>query len=240
MHLFIRLLDSFSLAVWGLFFTWLLTFGRPQLSRLLNPSLWWLVGGGAVILLLFAVTRLLTKGQHDQHRPPPILALFRTALLLLPFLYFPLAAQGRFGALTMEKRAILPGQDNSFLSDYPPPLSKEQRKRGSKDTPLTALFMDPEKYTGKSVTVLGMVFRHDKLPPGVFMCYRFLMVCCAADANPVFAMVDYDKAAELPLDGWVEVTGPVRMEEKDGMSIPRIQATSVTPVTEPAVPYLFF
>lgn len=237
MAFFIRLLRSSVLATWGFFFTWLLIGGREHLIRLLNPDLWWLVVCGAVLLLLLAFFNFL-RLNHQSQSQPFVITFFQAAILLLPLLYFPLTLEGRFGGMTLEKRGIIPVVHE--VTEMSPPLVENQLTTSDEgEISLMSLIKNTDKYEGKSIAISGMVFQHEKLPEDVFMCYRFLMTCCAADATPVFAMVNYEKAEELPLDIWVRVSGTLSMIEKEGVPIPSIQAKKVEQIEEPAVPFLF-
>ena len=235
MGFFIRLLRSSVLAVWGIFFAWLLIGGRDHLIRLLNPDLWWLIVCGAVLLLLLALFTFLRLNQKSQ---PFATTFFQVAILLLPLLYFPLTLEGRFSGMTLEKRGIIPVIPE--MTEISPPLVEDQLNRLDEgEISLMNLIKNTDKYQGKSIEISGMVFHHDKLPENVFMCYRFLMTCCAADARPIFAMVNYENAEELPLDIWVRVRGTFSMVEKEGVPIPSIQAEKVEQIEEPAIPFLF-
>lgn len=237
MVFFARLLKSSALAAWGIFFAWLLIWGQDDLIRLLNPNLWWLVIGGATLLLFLSFASLF-RSSHTHRQQPFVVTLCQTALVVLPLVFFPLAREGRFGSMALEKRGIIPNTSKMAVP-YPPLLEDRQKEEENGEISLMSLFRNTNKYEGKTIRISGMVFRNEKLPENVFMCYRFLMTCCAADAAPVFTMVEYNKAKELQKDSWVQIQGVFTMIEKEGMPIPTIKAEEVHEIEEPAIPFLF-
>ncbi|MBV5307248.1 MAG: TIGR03943 family protein [Desulfobulbaceae bacterium] len=233
------------LAAWAGFFGWLISLGQQQLGRLLHPSLWWLVGAATVVLLLFLAVNLrrqlpLADQGNGWLKWPSLL------ILLVPLLFFVTAQSGRFDAATLTKRAIqttsgfvsqpvntkAEGDDNG----YPPPLPP---RKADTDIPLTKLAMNPETYEGQEVEILCKTFVDERLPDDLFMCYRYLITCCAADALPVFIFVKYPEAKEIKNDQWIRAKGPFSRIENAKITVPSIQTEEVKYVDEPPFPYLF-
>ena len=68
--------------------------------------------------------------------------------------------------------------------------------------------------------------------------YRHMVVCCAADAIPVGAVLDRRLPATMAVDSWVLIRGFV--DVRDGpLRIPVITVISVEAIPEPADPYLY-
>ncbi len=102
-----------------------------------------------------------------------------------------------------------------------------------------ALAADPEpaRHAGKRVRVTGFVHREHGLPPGRFLVARFVLKCCAVDAQPVGLPV---RAAAAPEPGaWVTVEGAWEVEGSGDERRPVIAAGAVTPTERPAQPYLY-
>lgn len=242
-----RLLQGMKIAVlvaWIGFFGWLITWGQNHLGRLLHPSLWWLVGSATIVLLLFLAVNLRRQLPSNQagsfwHRWPALL------ILLVPLLYFIPAQQGRFDAATLEKRAIhtqsgfIPhdiSQETQPDDDYPPPLPP---KKAATDIPLTKLATAPEEYLGKEVEIVCKTFVDARLPAELFMCYRYLITCCAADAMPVFVFVKHPEAKAIKNDQWIRAKGVFSLIENEKITVPSIATEAVEYIEEPPFPYLF-
>ena len=101
---------------------------------------------------------------------------------------------------------------------------------------------DPERPYTEPVTLVGFVVADPAVPDG-FVVARFVMSCCAADAQALGFVVVTDEAMPAP-DTWVEVVGlpdpanaDVAPEDRAEPTNIRLIATAVTPVPEPAEPY---
>lgn len=79
---------------------------------------------------------------------------------------------------------------------------------------------NPRDYTGKPVTVTGMVLhRPAGVPPGYTMVIRYQVTCCIADARPV-GLVVKDTSHGGPADNQrVTVTGTMGAASQDGQKI---------------------
>ena len=104
-----------------------------------------------------------------------------------------------------------------------------------------AFRVDPEpgRHAGKPARVTGFVYRDDRLPRDWFLVARFVVKCCAVDAQPVGLPV---RAADggVPERGrWVAVEGVWEVAEIDGQRRAVIAATTVTPTARPDQPYLY-
>jgi uncharacterized repeat protein (TIGR03943 family) len=100
---------------------------------------------------------------------------------------------------------------------------------------------DPELrgLEGAPASLVGFVHRTPSLPSDQLLVGRFMVRCCAADAVPITFPVRYAGAAELPIDAWVEVEGPIRYAGADGARMPFVEASAVRLVPQPARPYLY-
>ncbi len=241
----LQLMKIGILAAWTAFFGWLVSLGQNQLGRLLHPSLWWLVGAATVVLLLFLAVNLRRQlPLADQGKGwlkwPALL------ILLVPLLYFITARNGRFDAATLAKRAIqtpsgfVPQSINTGAGDddsgYPPLLPP---KKTAADIPLTRLSREPENYEGKEVEIVCKTFVDQRLPDDLFMCYRYLITCCAADALPVFVFVKYPEARSIKNDQWIRAKGPFSRIENASITVPSIQTEMVEYIPEPPFPFIF-
>jgi uncharacterized repeat protein (TIGR03943 family) len=104
---------------------------------------------------------------------------------------------------------------------------------------------DPANPFTEPVTLVGFVTQDPAIDEG-FVLARFVVSCCAADAQPMLVHISYDRyVGEVPpTDAWVEVTGvhvPAPEGTPDGERIltenVRVDATEVQVIDQPANPY---
>jgi uncharacterized repeat protein (TIGR03943 family) len=97
---------------------------------------------------------------------------------------------------------------------------------------------EPSRHAGKPARVTGFVYRSAELPADWFLVARFVVKCCAVDAQPIGLPVR--AAGPLPGDGrWVSVEGAWEVAETTGSRKAVIAATRITPVARPDQPYLY-
>jgi len=99
---------------------------------------------------------------------------------------------------------------------------------------------DPAFFQGKPVDVVGFVVE-DKDNPGTFYVTRFVVSCCAVDAQPVGIPV-YEPGfeQEFPDETWVRVVGEFVMNPDSSSSHPLVvRPLDLSPTEQPRDPYLF-
>jgi putative membrane protein len=98
---------------------------------------------------------------------------------------------------------------------------------------------EPGHHAGKPVRVTGFVYRDDRLPRDWFVVARFVVQCCAVDAQPIGLPVRV-AVGELPAPGnWVTIAGSWDVADIQGERRAVIAPTSVTPTERPDQPYLY-
>ncbi len=98
---------------------------------------------------------------------------------------------------------------------------------------------EPGHHAGKAVRVTGFVYRDDRLPRDWFVVARFMVQCCAVDAQPIGLPVRLD-GGELPAAGsWVAIAGSWDVADVRGERRAVIAPTSVTSTERPDQPYLY-
>lgn len=97
---------------------------------------------------------------------------------------------------------------------------------------------EPARHAGKPVRVTGFVHRDGTLPEGWFLVARFVVQCCAVDAQPVGLPVR--GAGSTPEPGrWVTVEGTWDVADLTGGRRAVIAATAIAPTPRPDQPYLY-
>jgi len=105
------------------------------------------------------------------------------------------------------------------------------------------LLQIPEKHAETTVKLLGLIHREDELekhfgPGRKAALYRFVLICCAADALPVTVALE-GKIPDLAPDQWVEAEGLFILSPFDNGSVPVLKVGIITPVPAPADPFLY-
>lgn len=105
---------------------------------------------------------------------------------------------------------------------------------------LCELYADMDQYKGLPIEVVGFVFKeNDNFADNEFVPARLMMVCCAADMQPVGLLCQYDQTSQLEADSWVKVSGTIEETEFDGETIPSIVAQKVESAEEPDEAYVY-
>ena len=97
---------------------------------------------------------------------------------------------------------------------------------------------------GVPVTIVGFAMPAQTGKPDEFLLSRFMISCCAADAQLLQAGVTRATGSVPKQDSWVSVTGTWEPDGSsplmtdDGFPIPKLVARQVVPVAQPENPYL--
>lgn len=104
---------------------------------------------------------------------------------------------------------------------------------------ISEIYENTDKYEGSRIETVGYVLKDRGFADDEFVPARLMMVCCAADMQPVGFLCRYGRASELAADSWVKVTGTVGKTQFQGETIPCIQAQSVEPAQKPCEDYVY-
>lgn len=105
---------------------------------------------------------------------------------------------------------------------------------------LGTIDMFQRQFAGKEIMLSGFVYRDDNMEQDShFALGRFLVMCCPADAAPFGVMIHAAEAGKLNKDSWVQVRGTIGSAQIDGKDTMEIRATSITPIDQPASPYIY-
>lgn len=104
---------------------------------------------------------------------------------------------------------------------------------------LDELYIHRGKHEGEKIEIVGFIFKESGFKQNEFVIARLMMVCCAADMQPVGLLCKYDRASELELDSWVKVNGIIKYEEINGDKIPVIEVESLEDVDKPENEFLY-
>jgi uncharacterized repeat protein (TIGR03943 family) len=230
---------SLLLVVLGATAVWLWWSG--QALNYVRPGLvTWLGVGGVVVVLLGLLPPLGLLGKetaagqtsgHHQHRG-------RVGwLLLVPVLVVMLVQPAALGSYAVSGRSAVPGGGDGGFEPLAAPV------RGAVPMSMaefvTRAVRDPsQSLAGVRVRLTGFVAPS---PGGGYRLTRFVIFCCAADAEALQAVVRGDRTPRAR-DQWLEVEGtwlsrPVAAEDDPSPPPPALQVASVRPVAPVRPPY---
>lgn len=217
--------------VWASALLWLLLTERYQ--TFLRPGFWALLLWALAVLLLFAAALFWAR--------PSVLAGsmaavpgIRILVVLLPLIYVMAAQEETLGSHALKNRLSGPANMERFAVGGPAIVEG--------DNPLVTLLdilQNFKAYEGRKITTLGMVYRDETIPSGHILVFRFLIVCCAADALPAGALVSHEEVDSFEQDTWVSVEGILGLKEVGDFTFPLIRADRITRIDPPKDPYLF-
>lgn len=229
----LRVLNSILLTVWALFLFWLLTFGKGDLVRLLHPRLWWGLGIAVVVLVLFLVS-LIFSNRHTKSDKPILMEFPGILTLLVPILYFSLAAEARLDGTALQNR-VIPSDNGMYLNSLPSfEIFDETQSSGMV---FSKILRKPKDFEGQQVEVVCQSFVNEQLPENRAMCYRYMITCCAADALPAFIFLSHTREMTIENDRWVKINGPLSIIKNNEMEFPSVEIESFEYVEEPAFPW---
>jgi uncharacterized repeat protein (TIGR03943 family) len=211
-----------------------LNYVRPGLAP-------FLLAGGVVVVLLGLLPPLGLLGEqaaghadgHGGHRHRARVGW----LLLVPVLVVMLVQPAALGSYAVSSRSVVPGGGD----DQYPPLAAPVR--GAVPMPMaefvTRAVRDPDQsLAGVRVRLVGFVAPAEGA--GGYRLTRFVIFCCAADAEALQAVVRGDPTPRAR-DQWLEVEGqwvprPAAVDDPSPPP-PVLQAEVVRPVAAPRPPY---
>jgi putative membrane protein len=107
------------------------------------------------------------------------------------------------------------------------------------------LYENAELFAGKKIQVVGFMYRDKEFKPGLFLCARYIMWCCAADAVLTGYVSEYPGAEKLKPDTWLKVDGILDIstffDDNEGMqkTIPKILVNNIEYIDPPKIKYIF-
>ncbi len=218
-----RTLRAVAIAAWGVFFIYLWVSGRA--TTYIGPKTWWVVSLGALTLPLVAIAYLW--GARGHKRAPSVRELGANGLLVAPILLTLMVPAPSLGALAVE---------NKRTKNVAAPL--ETAIEGDVRLYEIAWAAESKEYAdynelGEGTPVDFVAFVSKQLDGnGELEVSRFMVGCCAADANAFSAKVT--GAPNLPVDTWVHVKGT--LIGTPGTDL-KVSASAVTEVAQPSNPY---
>lgn len=206
--------------IWLITLSWLLWDDNFQLF--LKPSFKGLVTAGFVFSLFLCIG-LVTHLFQSQYTDTAKHSWLNGLILLLPVMFIFPAGENTLGEYAMQKRSMAASavqKKQTKTSDqgslHP---SIETATDPDKDISITALVRGFDRFDGKQVSIQGLfaktVSGHDELSA----VFRYLITCCAADAQPVGVFISSRAEEGIENNQWVRVKGTVELRKMDGFDV---------------------
>ncbi|MBD3422348.1 MAG: TIGR03943 family protein, partial [Chitinivibrionales bacterium] len=224
--------------------------GSPTLHSFLKPGLWWLVATGALISALFFLVSFAGDRHTHSHVKSRMGALLKLVLLVVPVPFILAFGKAEYGSdalagrLTM-KRTQQAGYSKPIAASTgaealeTPSAQQPADKDSVYQADLMELLYAPESFFGRRVKTTGMMYQGDEIPEHYLYCFRYVMVCCAADAMPVGVFIDKPDSGTVEKNAWYEIEGTIHPDSLDGYSILKLDEAVMRPVQKPEVTWLY-
>jgi len=239
------------LSAWGT--VMLHTVAAGRINELLSPLFRTYVLAGGIALLVLSVVYLFLY--EPAANPASALAptgrvrqLLRWAVLLLPVIAASVLSPSALSSTTMANRAALsstagvtamPSMSDATAENVKQALAADPNQPVPVEvTDLITLARSPEQmktFAGRKVKSVGFVIAQPGAAPKLL---RWMMWCCAADAQPVSVQLTGNLPGTYKDDQWFEIVGTAQFPSTLGQVTPEIDVDTVKPTTEPDEPYL--
>ena len=248
-----RILTPFILLEWGAILTYF--YCSHRLSAFLHPSFRPLVLVTGILLIVSAACVLVSDNHesasgcenddcgHTYGKLSGGRLLFSLVLLVPIALAAKISPDG-YGSIMIQNRGVAVSLENvrglsnlSELSALSTPIQPQAKAAEVGDLLIAAQTAESRKeWTHRRVELTGQLY-----PTGEnrFELTRMLILCCAADAQPLAVRVEFQEKPHLADLAWAKVVGTVDFTKKDATDIPFVTAETITPIPQPAEPYVY-
>jgi uncharacterized repeat protein (TIGR03943 family) len=226
------------------------TIATGHINRLLSPMFRNYVLTAALLLLVLSALYLLLY-QPDSEAAPALaptgrLRQFgRWLVLLIPVIAASILSPSALSSTTMDNRsstagvAAMPSWNAASQSKAKDALDADPNQPVPVDvTDLITLSRSPEQiaaFEGRKVRAVGFLIQQPGQPPKLL---RWIMWCCAADAQPASVELSGNTSGDWKDTQWLEIVGTAHFPSTLGHVVPRIDVESIKPTQEPDEPYL--
>ena len=208
----------------------------------------------AIAMLIIALVRVgdLFRSRHDGRKALPLI--FFIIPLVMAFTIPPQSFDSTTGTLgdirlSSEAKEVAPQSDKPLEEGVPPGDEQDVETAPARSTLvmdtenyaqcLGDVSADLESYIGMPIEILGFVYHDEQFKADEFVTARLMMVCCAADMQPVGFLCRYDGAETLKSDSWITVNGVIGKTEFNGETIPYVKVDHIDEAQKPDQDYIY-
>jgi uncharacterized repeat protein (TIGR03943 family) len=225
------------------------TIASGHINRLLSPMFRSYVLTAAIVLLVLSLLHLVL------YDAPPLTApgsrwrqMVRWLVLMVPVIAASILSPAALSSTTFSNRALsstagvtpMPTWANASSSSVQAVMSADPSQPVPVDVmDLVTLSRTPAKaqdFTGRKVRMVGFLVH--PAGGGAPKLLRWMMWCCAADAQPVSVTLSGNTAGDFKETQWIEIVGTAKFPSTLGQATPAVEVDSIKETTEPDEPYL--
>jgi uncharacterized repeat protein (TIGR03943 family) len=229
------------------------TIASGHINRLLSPMFRNYVLAAAILLLALSALYLLLyrPGAEPSSNLAPtgrLRQLGRWLVLLIPLLAASVLSPSALSSTTLNNRAALDSTAGVAAMPSWNAASQESAKKALDSDPnqpvplevtdLITLSHSPDQikaFDGRKVRTVGLFVTQAGSAPKLV---RWIMWCCAADAQPASVQLSGNVTGNWKETDWLEVVGTARFPSTLGHVIPQIEVDTIQPTQEPDEPFL--
>ena len=206
----------------------------------LRPEFGVLLGAAVVVLLGF----LATEMGRPPTPPKPIFGeTIRVLILALPLAYLSIGRGVALDSGAFAKRWTGPAGAAGATVAAEPQAAPATPETAAREADLVGLCWNSDAYEGQTVAVGGML-RHEpdvaaRYGGNGWLLYRFVISCCAADAQPAAVMLTGEMTTNWTDDAWVRATGRFTLRPDQPRPVPILELGALDPMHKPRNPYLY-
>lgn len=232
---------------WSLYLFYLLKTGK--IIQFIHPKrlfVMWVAEAGLALLTVFQLTKVFKLSNHQtgvKKYVPLSIVLMCGAITLTPYTIVAKADKVTIESVSSAENQMIESSETGTATIDKTSLDELVFDDDNYTKLLYDVQQAPEQYEGKKVKAVGFVYREASFTDTEFVVGRMYMLCCAADAQLIGLMGQWDKAASLEDGQWVSVEGTLATQyyQEDDMKgiIPIIKITELRPIEEPENPYIY-
>ena len=199
-----------------------------------------LVGGAAILCGFAAATAMPPRAAHGHARWWTTTV--KSLVLITPVLFMGVLAGQSMGVQALSKKTVSPAGDAFRIFQESGNGAGVAADGVLSERTLLQIARNMQQLDGNPVVTEGMVYSDANMPAQFLLLFRFGIYCCAADAIPVWVLVDRGQAPAIANERWIRVTGTLHVTPINGKDLPVISADDirVMPSPAPESQYLFF
>ena len=217
---------------------WLLYTGSYK--GFLHPNFWPFLLLG-ILIIVSGLGILATESRLTGDRIKPTRLSINGTVVLLPLIFILVVVDQGMGTHAFSRKVT--GSEQAALSATL--SSRTEKSNTGKENGLLNLpdiIRGMQRLEGRQVTTEGLFYKDPNLPKDQAILFRFQMVCCAADAMPVWILLERADMIEAANETWLQVSGTLKRASINGNEVAAIaiETADIKPSPPPSEQYLFF
>jgi uncharacterized repeat protein (TIGR03943 family) len=218
---------------------WMLV--SEKYTAFLHPIFWPFLLAATVIIILYLCANII--GKRMQSNVSNSRKIVKFLVLLTPlFVLYTVVGQGMGVHAYTKKNIIAEQSDLAFLKDLAVQEAGNKKPNAGNKYSILALNLKMKQLNGQRVITEGLTYTDANVPKGHMLMFRFAMFCCAADATPLWVIVNVGDIEPLKNESWAKVEGVLKISKIRGKDTPVIHAGNIEKMETPppGAQYIFY